>query len=104
MRIWRFWWQTLLVSAQHNPPQFIALIMLALAAILSLVWTFEQQWPYLILGMGYALGAAALIWVRELISPYPQRRSRIVSVTIGIVLMLILFGLILFKLSQVNLL
>lgn len=91
MRTWRFWWQTLLVSVQYNPPQFIEMFMLALASALMLAWIVSQQWPYLILGVGYTLGSATSIWVRELISPYPHRR--IFHATIVLVLTLMLFGL-----------
>lgn len=76
--------------------------MSGLAATLILLWTFNQQWPYIILGMGYALGAAALVWVGEFISPYPHRR--LFHATMGLILMFVLFGLILFNLSRVNLL
>ncbi|MGB6169938.1 MAG: hypothetical protein WBF52_20315, partial [Geitlerinemataceae cyanobacterium] len=75
----------------HNPPQFIEIIMLALASMLMLAWILTQQWPYLILGVGYTLGSAASIWVRELIAPHPQRR--IFHASIVLVLTLILFGL-----------
>jgi hypothetical protein len=91
MRIWRFWWQTLRVSAQNNPPQFIEIVMLSLAVVLMLAWLFTQAWPYLILGVGYTLGSASSIWVRELIAPHPQRR--IFHASIVLVLTLILFGL-----------
>lgn len=96
MRICRVWWQTLWVSAQHNPPQFIEIVMLVLASVLMLAWIISQQWPYLILGVGYTLGAAASIWVRELITPHPHRR--LFHATIVLVLTLMLFGLSIFDL------
>lgn len=30
IRRWNFWWQTLVLSTQYNPPQFIELLMLML--------------------------------------------------------------------------
>ncbi|HIK32239.1 MAG TPA: hypothetical protein IGS17_15430 [Oscillatoriales cyanobacterium M59_W2019_021] len=91
MRILQFWWQTLRVSAQHNPPQFIEIVMLVLAAMLMFVWLITQQWPYLVLGAGYTLGSAASIWVRESIAPYPHRR--LFHASIVLILTVILFGL-----------
>jgi hypothetical protein len=96
MRIWRFWWQTLRVSAQQNPPQFIEIVMLGLASVLMIAWVISQRRPYLILGVGYTLGSAASIWVRELITPYPPRR--LFHASIVLVLTLILFGLSIFDL------
>jgi uncharacterized membrane protein YfcA len=96
MRIWRFWWQTLRVSSLYNPPQFIEIVMLALAAVLMLAWIISQQWPYLILGVGYTLGSAASIWVRELMTPSPQRR--VFHASIVLVLTLMLFALSIFDL------
>lgn len=94
MRICRFWWHTLQVSVQQNPPQFIEIVMLVLASILMLAWIILQQQPYLILGVGYTLGSAASIWVRELTSPHPPRRIFHASIILG--LTLILFGLSIF--------
>ncbi|WRH69009.1 MAG: hypothetical protein RSE13_08885 [Planktothrix sp. GU0601_MAG3] len=72
MRRWNFWWQTLVLSAQYNPPQFIELLMLILGFFLLLIWIGNQQWPYLVLSMSYVAGSSTSILIREAMIPSPR--------------------------------
>jgi len=72
MRIWQFWWQTLILSTQHNPPRFVELVMLTLAMILLLLWSLTSNWPYLVLSLSYVIGSSIAILVREALSPSPH--------------------------------
>jgi len=69
MRSWYFWWQSLVLSSQQNPPRFIEAVMLSLAiALLSFLffaWQGAEQWPYLVLSLSYGIGASTSILVRE---------------------------------------
>lgn len=71
MRRWHFWWQTLVLSTQYNPPQFIELLMLILGFFLLLIWVGNQQWPYLVLSMSYVAGSSTSILIREAMIPSP---------------------------------
>jgi hypothetical protein len=73
MRIWEFWWRTLVFSTQYNPPVFVELVMLLLTMALLLIWGFFPDWPYLVLSSSLAIGAAGSMWVRESIIPSPHR-------------------------------
>ncbi|MBW4650229.1 MAG: hypothetical protein KME06_16305 [Kastovskya adunca ATA6-11-RM4] len=74
MRYWQFWWRSLLLSSQYNPPEFVELVMTTLTMALLLSWAVTQQWPYLVLSSSYAMGAAISMWVREAITPSPHPR------------------------------
>jgi hypothetical protein len=74
MRYWQFWWRSLLLSSQYNPPEFVELVMTTLTMALLLSWAVTQQWPYLVLSSSYAMGAATSMWVREAITPSPHPR------------------------------
>lgn len=75
MRIWRFWFSTLVLSSQYNPPWFIELLMTALAMVLLVRWGVTDDklhnWPFMVLSSSFAIGAATSISVRELITPHP---------------------------------
>ena len=69
MRFWQFWWQTLVLSTQYNPPQFIEVIMLILAMILLGIWSLTGDLPYLVLCLSYVLGSSTSMLVREAMIP-----------------------------------
>ncbi|WP_332991157.1 hypothetical protein [Microcoleus sp. A006_D1] len=62
----------MILSAQHNPPRFIELVMLNLAMILLGLWSVTAQWAYLALSLSYIIGSSFSILVRESIGPRPQ--------------------------------
>lgn len=72
MRPWQNWFDTLILSTQHNPPRFVELVMLTLAMILLGLWTFTGKWPYLALSLSYIIGSSFSILVRESLGPRPQ--------------------------------
>lgn len=72
MRPWQNWFDTLILSTQHNPPRFVELVMLTLAMILLGLWTLTGQWPYLALSLSYIIGSSFSILVRESLGPRPQ--------------------------------
>ncbi|MBK4731818.1 hypothetical protein JJD41_18370 [Oxynema sp. CENA135] len=74
MRRWQSWWETLLESSQNNPPVFIELLMLSLAIALLGSWGMTEKWPYLVLSLSYAIGAALSSLVREAIAPSAQAK------------------------------
>jgi hypothetical protein len=74
MRLWDFWWRTLVFSTQSNPPEFIEHLMILGTLILGMRWIFTDEWAYLVLSSSFALGAAVSIWVRETIMPSPRPR------------------------------
>ncbi|NEO31974.1 MAG: hypothetical protein F6K36_16365 [Symploca sp. SIO3C6] len=75
MRIWQFWWRTLVLSSQYNPPEFIEHFMILWTLILGLWWGFLPYWPHLVLSASFALGAAMSMLVRELMTPSTRPRS-----------------------------
>ncbi len=72
MRFWRNWWQTLIFSIQHNPPQFIEYLMVSFVLALTVKQFFTPEWPYLVLSASLSIGAAVSMWVRELMIPSPH--------------------------------
>jgi len=72
MRHWEYWLNTVILSAQHNPPRFVELVMLNLAMILLGLWSVTAQWAYLALSLSYIIGSSFSILVRESIGPRPQ--------------------------------
>lgn len=75
------WWNGLLLAAEANPPQFVELLMLVLAILLLLIWGstdllwgIKKGWPYLVLSLSYAVGAAISTLVREALIPSPEPR------------------------------
>lgn len=72
MRPWQYWLNTVILSAQHNPPRFVELVMLNLAMILLGLWSVTAQWAYLALSLSYIIGSSFSILVRESIGPRPQ--------------------------------
>ena len=84
MRIWRFWFNTLILSSQHNPPRFVELLMLLLAMALLGIWGLLQSWPYLVLCLSYVVGASISILVREALTPSSQ--SQLTQVTVALLL------------------
>ncbi|MBD1834149.1 MULTISPECIES: hypothetical protein [Cyanophyceae] len=86
MRIWQSWWRALVFSSQYSPPRFIELIMLTVATVLIMAWEINQQWPYLVLGLSYMVGAAGSILVREALTPsHHPRVSQVMAVLMLIV-------------------
>lgn len=73
-RLWRYWFQTILLSTQDNPPRFVELVMLSLAMLLILGWGFSGKWPFLVLSLSYVLGSSVSVLVRETFLPsaYPR--------------------------------
>jgi multisubunit Na+/H+ antiporter MnhE subunit len=74
MRLWQFWWRTLVLSTQYNPPEFVELMMTSLTMALLVSWKFTNAWPYLVLSSSFAIGAAVSMWIREMIIPSPHPR------------------------------
>lgn len=72
MRLWDFWWRSLVFSTQYNPPEFVELMMTSLTMALLVSWEFTHAWPYLVLSSSLAFGAAVSMWVRETIAPSPN--------------------------------
>jgi hypothetical protein len=86
MRLWRFWWQTLVLSTQYNPPQFVEVLMLMLAIILLGFWSLTGDLPYLVLCLSYVVGSSTSMLVRVAITP--QTRFHVTQV-IAVLLILI---------------
>lgn len=74
MRLWNFWWRSLVFSTQYNPPEFVELMMTSLTMALLVSWEFTHAWAYLVLSSSLSLGAAVSMWVREIIIPSPHPR------------------------------
>jgi hypothetical protein len=91
MRLWQFWWRTLVLSAQYNPPQFVEHLMIVLMFALGARWILgflgmlTDDWQYLVLSSSFALGAAISMLVRELIIPSPRSRW-VVVVAVAVLL------------------
>ncbi|MEB3283578.1 MAG: hypothetical protein VKK42_32115 [Lyngbya sp.] len=92
MRLWQYWWQTLVLSTQYNPPQFIEVIMLMLAMILLGFWSLTGDVPYLVLCLSYVLGSSISMLVRE--AMIPSTRFHITQVLSVLLLFISLFILI----------
>ena len=90
MTIWRFWFHTLVLSSQYNPPRFVELLMLLLAITLLGIWQIQPNWPYLMLSLSYVIGASISILVREAIAPSPQPRAT--QVTALLLLIVSIYG------------
>lgn len=90
MTIWRFWFNTLILTSQYNPPRFVELLMLLLAIILLGIWQITPNWPYLALSLSYIIGASLSILVREAIAPSPQ--IRVTQVTAILLLIISIYG------------
>ncbi|MBC1239952.1 hypothetical protein VF14_34210 [Nostoc linckia z18] len=91
MRSWYFWFNSLILSSQYNPPRFVELLMLFLAiAMLAIASILPDRPPYLILGLSLVVGASISILVREAIAPSPQ--TRITQVTALLLLIISLYG------------
>lgn len=75
MRFWNFWLNTLILSSQYNPPRFIEMVMVLLALVLLIIWTFIPDMPYMVLGWSFVVGASISILVREAIAPSPEMRA-----------------------------
>ncbi|BAY77100.1 MAG: hypothetical protein RMY28_007810 [Nostoc sp. ChiSLP01] len=90
MRSWYFWFNSLILSSQYNPPRFVELLMLFLAIAMLAIASVLPERPYLILGLSLVVGASISILVREAIAPSPQ--TRITQVTALLLLIISLFG------------
>jgi hypothetical protein len=78
MRAWQFWWRTLVLSTQSNPPEFVEHLMIVGTLILGMRWMLTDEWAYLVLSSSFAIGAAVSMWVRE--TMMPSHRPRIVLI------------------------
>lgn len=92
MTIWRFWFQTLVLSSQYNPPRFVELLMLLLAIALLGIWQLTPRWPYLALSLSYIIGASLSILVREAIAPSPQIRATQVTAVLLLIISIYSFA------------
>jgi len=91
MSNWQTYWNTLLIWVEDNPPRFVELLMLILAAIMAAMWVQRpQDWPYLVLFTSYVVGSATSIWVRTAIAPV--NRTRRIQAT-GVFVLTLLFAL-----------
>jgi len=79
------YWHRLLNYSQANPFGFIELLMLSLAIILLLIWGLMVQWPYLVLSLCYAIGAASSMLVRSFYARVPQKRLNQIT-ALGIII------------------
>ena len=70
-----FWFNALILSSQYNPPRFIEMVMVLLALVMLVVWTFIPDIPYMVLGWSFVVGASLSILVREAIAPSPEMRA-----------------------------
>lgn len=96
MRLWRSWWQTLVLSTQYNPPQFIEVIMLLLAMALLGFWSVTGDLPYLVLCLSYVLGSSISMLVREAIIPSTDFHiTQVLSVLLLYISVIILIDLML---------
>ncbi len=86
----RFWWNTLILACEQNPPQFVELVMLLLAVILLGTWLMTPHWSYLVLAWSYVVGVSASMWVRSHLSPTHQTRATQVSALV--LLLLSIYG------------
>lgn len=85
MRLWNFWWRSLVFTTQYNPPESIERLMILLTMALGLQWGLFDGWPYLVLSSSFAIGAAVSMWVRETLMP--SSRPRLVLVlAVGVLL------------------
>lgn len=92
MRLWRFWWQTLVLSTQYNPPQFVEVVMLMLAIILLGFWSLTGDLPYLVLCLSYVVGSSTSMLVRLAIAP--QTRFHVTQVIAVVLILISLYTLI----------
>lgn len=69
MQQWQFWWNTLVLSSEHNPPRFVELMMLLLAMTMLAIWGITDRWPYLGLSLSYVVGSSTSILLRENMAP-----------------------------------
>ena len=74
MRLWQFWWNSLFLSTQYDPPRFVEVIMLLLAIALLGLWGITERWPYLGLSLSYVISSSVSVIVRESMTPstYPR--------------------------------
>jgi hypothetical protein len=71
MRTIQFWWRTIINSSHENPPRFVEFMMIIFATISLIIWIIKDDWPYLVLFLGYLVGINASIWVQGAIAPMP---------------------------------
>lgn len=69
MRQWQFWWNTLVLSSEYNPPRFVEVMMLLLAMTALAIWGITNRWPYLGLSLSYVVGSSTSILLRESMAP-----------------------------------
>ncbi|MGQ4646482.1 hypothetical protein [Lyngbya aestuarii] len=91
MRIWHFWWRTVIFSTQYNPPEFVEHFMVLWTLALGLWWGFFDSWPHLVLSASFAIGAAISMGVREMIAPSPRPRA-VLFMAIAVLLSYGLYG------------
>lgn len=74
MRLWQFWWNSLSLSTQSDPPRFVEVIMLLLAIALLGLWGITEIWGYLGLSLSYVICSSLSVIVRESMTPstYPK--------------------------------
>ena len=74
MRSWQFWWNSLLLASEYDPPRFVELMMLMLAMAMLGLWGLTDRWPYLGLSLSYLVGSSTSILVRERRAPTAYTR------------------------------
>lgn len=74
MRLGQFWWRTIAMSIQHDPPRFVEFMMLLLAFFLLVIWVITDKWPYITLSLSYIIGASTSILIREAIVSLSRRQ------------------------------
>lgn len=93
MQRWQIWCDRFLRFSQDRAPRFVQLLMLNLACGLLVLWTLTQSWPYLVLSLSYAIGAAISVLMEEACRPF-QQAIQPTQVTAVLLLIVSLSGLV----------
>lgn len=91
MRLWQFWWQTIILYSQSHPFRFVEVVMLSLAMGLLAIWGITEQWPYLVLSLSYVVGASISVLIREAF--FPSSPLRLPQLTAILLLVLSIYSL-----------
>lgn len=62
--------------------------MLFLGTFLLLIWTFTDQWPYLVLSLSYVAGSSTSMLIREALIPSPH-----LKLTQGMAILLLILSI-----------
>lgn len=102
MRHWQFWWTTLILTSEYNPPRFVELMMLLLAMATLGLWGITDKWPFLGLSLSYVVGSSTSILVRETIAPSAYGRITQVTAVMLLIISFYCFGVFLFRFDLIK--